>query len=140
MRRGERERVGREKWDRHEEICQSLFSLSPSRERSEFSTLLLSCFSLSPSRDRSTTGWKRIRVVLRWRPRVLIGLRENPGHEVSLRPVFWILLFSSPKGLNISREVFSLVDTDYVYCIRVCVNREYDSIFLSEEIGLEKAR
>ena len=31
----ERREGGREKWDRHEEICQSLFSLSFSRERSE---------------------------------------------------------------------------------------------------------
>ena len=70
----------------------------------------------------------------------LTSVPTRRRREVFLRAVFWILLFSSPKGLNISRKVFSLVDTDYVNCIRVCVNREYDSIFLSEEIGLEKAR
>ena len=36
--------MGREKWDRHEKICQSLFSLSSSRERSELSTLLLGSY------------------------------------------------------------------------------------------------
>ena len=47
--------MGREKWDRHEKICQSLFSLSPSRERSELSTLLLGSYK-QPTTQKEKTG------------------------------------------------------------------------------------
>jgi len=47
--------VGREKWDRHEKICQSLFSLSSSRERSELSTLLLGSYK-QPTTQKEKTG------------------------------------------------------------------------------------
>ena len=47
--------MGREKWDRHEKICQSLFSLSSSRERSELSTLLLGSYK-QPTTQKEKTG------------------------------------------------------------------------------------